>query len=61
MLEVLIVLLIFVVLLGAFNQYVTLPAPIKQIINIVAIILICVWLLDVFGVVGTPHLRFHRW
>ena len=44
------------VLLWAVNTYIPMDAKIKQILNIVVVICVVIWLLNVFGVFG--HLNF---
>ena len=47
----LIVLLIVVgVILYLVNTYIPLEATIKKIINIVVIVVVCLWLLSIFGI-----------
>jgi hypothetical protein len=52
MLHLLIFLAVVGVLLWAVNTYIPMDAKIKQIINVVAIICVVVWLLEIFGVLG---------
>jgi hypothetical protein len=49
-LTIIIVLIIVGVLLYLVNQYVPMDSKIKTILNIVAIIVVVIWLLNVFGV-----------
>ena len=47
----LVVILIFVgVLLYLVNRYIPMDAKIKTIINVVVIVVVCIWLLRVFGI-----------
>jgi hypothetical protein len=48
--SVLVVLVVVGVLLWLVNSYIPMDAKIKQILNVVAIILVVLWLLSVFGV-----------
>ena len=63
MLHVVVILIIIGVLLWAANAYVPMDAKIKQILNIVVVLLVILWLLNVFGVLGylndapVPRLR----
>jgi hypothetical protein len=50
-LTVIIILAIFGVVLWAINRYIPMNPTIKGIVNVVAIILIAVWLLQRLGVV----------
>ena len=53
LLNVVIVLVVVGVVLGASNKYIPMAAPIKKILNIVVVIVVCLWLLQVFGVIGS--------
>lgn len=55
----LIVLIVIGAILWLLNNYVPMAQPIKTIINIVVVLLVILWLLQVFGVfVGSvPRLR----
>ncbi len=50
-------LIVIGVLLWAVNTYVPMDGSIKNILNIVVIICVIVWLLQVFGVLGSPLLN----
>lgn len=47
--SILIVLIIVGVVLYLVNNYIPMAAPVKTVINVVAILLICLWLLNLFG------------
>jgi hypothetical protein len=47
--EIIIVIAIVGVILWAVNQYVPMAAPVKNVLNIVVIIILVIWLLRVFG------------
>jgi hypothetical protein len=49
-LSIIIVLVVVGVILWLINQYVPMEVRIKQLLNIVVIILVCVWLLKVLGI-----------
>jgi len=50
--QILIVLIVIGVLLWLVQTYIPMAAPIKTIINVVVILLVCLWLLAQFGVMG---------
>ena len=52
LIQLIIVLVVMGVLLWAINQYVPMQPPIKTILNIVVIIVICLWLLAAFGILS---------
>lgn len=60
MIEVLIVLVICGVVLYLVNTYIPLAAPIKMIINVVAVLFLCIWLLQFFGVTDFDFGRDRR-
>lgn len=53
-------LLVVLVVLGAVwylvTTYIPMPAPVKTIITVFAVLALCVWLLESFGL---THLRVH--
>lgn len=63
-----ITLLIAIVLVGvalwAVNSLIPMEPKIKQILNVVVVVLLVLWLLDVFGVLGSGYVigvpRVHR-
>ena len=63
LINVVLVLVVVGVLLWLINTYIPMDGKIKQILNAVVVIVIVVWLLQVFGLfgsisnihVGTPH------
>lgn len=64
MLGLAVTLILIGVLLWLVNAYIPMDAKIKQILNAVVIILVVLWLLNVFGVFGyldsSSILRLHR-
>ena len=53
--------LLYVALVGvivyAIVTFIPMPAPFQQIIIVIAIILVLLWLLSVFGAISAPPLR----
>jgi hypothetical protein len=54
MIQLLLFLVIVGVVLYLVNNYVPMAPPIKTIINVVVVLVVCVWLLRVAGVVNLP-------
>lgn len=54
MIAVLVVLIVVGVLLYLVETYLPLAAPIKVIIHVVVILFVCLWLLNVFGLMDLP-------
>lgn len=58
LISLVVVLIVVGVLLWLVNNYIPMDGRIKQILNIVVIILVVLWLLSVFGVLsGLPVIR----
>ncbi len=52
---VVVTLIIVGVLLWAVNRYIPMDSKIKSILNIVVVIVVVIWLLQGFGVIGSIH------
>ena len=52
LIQLIIPLIIVGVILWAINNYIPMDGKIKQILNIVVVVVVVLWLLQVFGVVG---------
>ena len=50
MIQILIVLVIVGVCLYLVNQYVPMAPPIKTVLMVVVVLILCIWLLNVFGI-----------
>jgi hypothetical protein len=55
LINIIIVLVIVGVALWAINNYIPMAAPIKTILNVVVVIVVCLWLLQAFGIIGSIH------
>ena len=55
LINIIIILVIVGVALWAINNYIPMAAPIKTILNVVVVIIVCLWLLQVFGIIGSIH------
>jgi hypothetical protein len=53
--NIIVVLVVAGVLLWAINKYIPMAKPIKSILNLVVVLVIVVWLLQVFGIIGSIH------
>jgi hypothetical protein len=53
LINLIIILVVVGVLLWLVNNYIPMDGKIKQILNIVVIIAVVIWLLSVFGVIGS--------
>ncbi|HBA84181.1 MAG TPA: hypothetical protein DCZ95_08830 [Verrucomicrobia bacterium] len=55
LINIVIVLVVVGAALWAINNYIPMAPPIKTILNVVVVIVVCLWLLQVFGIVGSIH------
>jgi len=55
LISLVVTLIVVGVLLWLVNTYIPMDAKIKQILNIVVVIAVVLWLLSVFGVIGSLH------
>ena len=53
LIQLVVVLVVFGVLLWAINTYIPMDGNIKKILNVVVIIVVVLWLLSAFGVLGS--------
>ena len=53
LIQLIIALVVVGVILWAVNTYIPMDATIKKILNVVVIIAVILWLLSVFGVIGS--------
>jgi hypothetical protein len=51
--QVIVVLIVVGVLLGLINRFIPMAGSIKSILNAVVVIVVVLWLLSVFGVLGS--------
>lgn len=54
LIQLIIVLVVVGVILWAINTYVPMQPPIKMILNIVVILVLCLWILSAFGILSGP-------
>jgi hypothetical protein len=58
LIQLVVVLIVVGVLLWAVNNYIPMDAKIKQILNVVVVIAVVLWLLQVFGILsGLGNIR----
>jgi hypothetical protein len=50
---IIVVLVVAGAALWAINSYIPIAKPVKTILNVVVVGVLCVWLLQVFGVIGS--------
>jgi hypothetical protein len=55
LISVVVVLVVVGVILWLVNNYIPMDAKIKTVLNVVVLIVVCVWLLQVFGIIGNVH------
>lgn len=52
LISLILVLAVVGVIVWLINTYVPIAQPFKTVINVVVIIVLCLWLLQIFGIVG---------
>jgi hypothetical protein len=58
LIQLIILLVVIGVILWAVNAYIPMQPTIKRILNVVVVVVVCVWLLSVFGLlpnIATVH------
>jgi hypothetical protein len=55
LINIIITLIVAGVALWAINKYIPMANPIKKIINIVVVLVLVLWLLQVFGIIGSVN------
>ena len=53
--NVVLILMVVGVLLWFANNYVPMDGKIKRILNVVVVVLVVVWLLQIFGIIGSVY------
>ena len=53
LINIIIALVVVGAALWAINTYVPMAKPVKSILNIVVVIVLCLWLLQTFGIIGS--------
>jgi len=53
LISILIALVIVGAALWAANTYIPMAKPVKTILNVVVVVVVCLWLLQVFGLIGS--------
>jgi undecaprenyl pyrophosphate phosphatase UppP len=52
LISVAVILVVVGVILWLVNKYIPMDAKIKTVLNIVVLIVVCIWLLQAFGILG---------
>jgi hypothetical protein len=52
LIQLVLVLVVVGVILWVINSYIPMQSTIKKILNVVAVIVVIIWLLSVFGLIG---------
>ncbi len=59
LLNIIITLVIVGVALWAINSFIPMAASVKKILNIVVVVILCIWLLQVFGIISGNTIRLN--
>ena len=57
MIQVIVVLVVIGVVLWLINTYVPMQPPFKTILNVIIILMLCLWLLSLVGVIGPINIK----
>jgi hypothetical protein len=51
-----VIIVLIVVGLGLYliNNYIPMARPIKTVLNVIVVVLVCLWLLNAFGIINVP-------
>jgi hypothetical protein len=52
--SIIVVLVIVGLVLYLINNYIPMARPVKTVLNVVVVLLLCLWLLNAFGIVNVP-------
>lgn len=55
LITIIVTLVVVGVLLWAINTYVPMAKPVKTILNVVVVVVLCLWLLQAFGILDSIH------
>jgi hypothetical protein len=55
LLTIIVTLVVVGVLLWAINTYIPMAKPVKTILNVVVVVVLCIWLLQAFGILDSLH------
>jgi len=55
LISVVLVLVVVGVILWLVNTYIPMDGKIKQVLNVVVLIVVCIWLLQAFGILGSVN------
>ena len=53
LINIVIILVVVGVALWAINTYIPMASPVKGILNVVVIVVLCLWLLQAFGIIDS--------
>jgi hypothetical protein len=54
--QVLVILVVVGVVLWLINTYVPMQPPIKTVLNVIVVLMLCLWLLSIFNIIGPLNL-----
>ncbi len=52
--SIIVVLVVMGLVLYLINTYIPMAQPIKTVLNVVVVLLLCLWLLNAFGIINVP-------
>ncbi len=52
--SIIVVLVVMGLVLYLINTYIPMARPVKTVLNVVVVLMLCLWLLNAFGIVNVP-------
>ena len=52
--SIIVVLVVIGLVLYLINTYIPMARPVKTVLNVVVVLMLCLWLLNAFGIVNVP-------
>ena len=54
LISIIVVLVVMGLVLYLINTYIPMAKPVKTVLNVVVVLMLCLWLLNAFGIVNVP-------
>lgn len=54
LISIIVVLVVMGLVLYLINTYIPMAQPVKTVLNVVVVLMLCLWLLNAFGIVNVP-------
>lgn len=54
LISIIVVLVVVGLVLYLINTYIPMAQPVKTVLNVVVVLMLCIWVLNAFGIVNVP-------